>query len=459
MRFIFAFIVMALFSCPNLSALDKNDFEWIKPDQLNDESYVRYIAFDPEGTPYIQTNGTHGYTIQRQTSAGWEIINTPDRGFDPGADLEYWDMECDPAGNLWLCGDEYLWKFDGERWDKFFVDDTMDERQYSHIAIDHKGVVYVEADAIVIISIDSTGPGQPTKHARGYHEIWKIESGKMENILFGVQRDIPLIDDLGVDDMGQVWFVARKFSRNNNKRLFRYDGNNWERFEVFNSEGIQAEMEARMFIDNGKIYFAFSIKDINEFRGGISEFREGQGWQHFDMPIPKMGAHDFVRDPQNTFWIAGGPFDLLRWRPGSDPEIIHFDEIFEIEDNTAWRVRSVHAIEMAPDGRLWFGTGQGIMVLRQPVGVEENKVASGSLSVWPNPARDRVHIRSDLGLRSRCSIELYNSISGAAPAGSYSVDRNGDEFTLDVSALSSGVYIAIIRSGSEARRAKFVITR
>jgi hypothetical protein len=128
---------------------------------------------------------------------------------------------------------------------------------------------------------------------------------------------------------------------------------------------------------------------------------------------------------------------------------------FQPEDGT------IRTISFVDDGLFYYAIYGGHWLMKysaEEVSVNRSFGYDRS-SVWPNPARDRVHIRSDLGLRSRCSIELYNSISGAAPAGSYSVDRNGDEFTLDVSALSSGVYIAIIRSGSEARRAKFVITR
>ena len=94
----------------------------------------------------------------------------------------------------------------------------------------------------------------------------------------------------------------------------------------------------------------------------------------------------------------------------------------------------------------------------------------GGLEIWPNPARDQVHVRlnMDLGRFYRdLELEIYDIYGRQLQANSFSFPRRGggweggwNGWTIDVSSFPPGVYIAIMKNGLNVLDSrKFIIAR
>jgi len=97
------------------------------------------------------------------------------------------------------------------------------------------------------------------------------------------------------------------------------------------------------------------------------------------------------------------------------------------------------------------------------VNVQENSQTS-DLFVFPNPAAEKITIKTQLPSNAGCQLTIFD-LSGRAIYHSRSGTLNGEynlaiqssgAVTLDVSALSQGVYIVEVNSGSQTLRGKFV---
>ncbi|MFP4527803.1 MAG: T9SS type A sorting domain-containing protein [Candidatus Kapaibacterium sp.] len=117
-----------------------------------------------------------------------------------------------------------------------------------------------------------------------------------------------------------------------------------------------------------------------------------------------------------------------------DPNIIIGDPYYSIIINTdagAMRVY-VHAI----DGTVIIQTG-----------ISSVDESNASISLWPNPAEDRLVVSGVESGRIR--------IIGMNGASAIESDISGDSM-IDISGLAAGMYIAEIRNGSEVRHIKFI---
>ena len=88
----------------------------------------------------------------------------------------------------------------------------------------------------------------------------------------------------------------------------------------------------------------------------------------------------------------------------------------------------------------------------------------GELEVWPNPARELIHVRfymDDGRFYKDLGLEIYDIFGRKAPTPAQPLaGGDGDSWTVNVSALLPGIYFVRLRDVQTVRaNAKFVVVR
>jgi hypothetical protein len=90
-----------------------------------------------------------------------------------------------------------------------------------------------------------------------------------------------------------------------------------------------------------------------------------------------------------------------------------------------------------------------ILSRRRVTSVNDNPVSESSLTVYPNPATDKIQV----SLRGNAPSEItITDMTGRTVA-------QGNTATLDVSGLSTGMYMLTARYGTETNTQTFIIKR
>jgi hypothetical protein len=89
------------------------------------------------------------------------------------------------------------------------------------------------------------------------------------------------------------------------------------------------------------------------------------------------------------------------------------------------------------------------------IGLLENKANSSTLSVFPNPADDKINIMYDYNLKAG-NYMVVNALGETVKQGLFSIESSE---TIDVSSLNSGYYILLIDINGKKDTKKFVICR
>jgi hypothetical protein len=215
-------------------------------------------------------------------------------------------------------------------------------------------------------------------------------------------------------------------------------------------------------IPNYSILFKSVVADKNNVKwfgsyGGIFRF-DGINWKVYSSNDgrPEDFVYCLATDDEGTLWAgtAAGArsFDGVTWRS-------------YVPDN-GYVNSQVLAIAIGKDGTKWFGTANGLYRLTQTTGVSEvTNVDRSSLTIAPNPFNTHTNITISANNRSQVSLCVY-SINGQKIrqlmsdfqlSGSHSVLWDGKDDNGHT--VSSGVYIAFLKSDREMHTAKMLFMK
>ncbi len=106
-------------------------------------------------------------------------------------------------------------------------------------------------------------------------------------------------------------------------------------------------------------------------------------------------------------------------------------------------------------GGYWDGTSQtsGILTVTPIVGIEEN--LTHLFEIYPNPARKRITILLDQA-QGMLNLSVYNTLGGLVISDVINSSAKS-EYSYDISKLSQGVYVVVLKNDNTSFSEKFII--
>ncbi len=193
----------------------------------------------------------------------------------------------------------------------------------------------------------------------------------------------------------------------------------------------------------------YNNKWIGTYGGGLVKF-DGTNWTVFNTinsDLISNYVNSIVFDLSGDLWIAstGGvaKFDGTYWT------------IFNTS-NSGLPDNGVYSIFIDDNDNKWIGTESGLAVFNENgvvFSVKDDFSKNNSnlnIHIYPNPAGDELFVETEYNQQYKVQI--------LDPVGKVVAEYSSDEALLqmNVSMLSSGFYVLVVRSGNEERSAKFL---
>jgi ligand-binding sensor domain-containing protein len=295
--------------------------------------------------------------------------------------------------------------------------------------------------------------------------------------------DIGVNNSIVIDKFSNVWYGAYS-------GVAKYEGREWITYG--RSDDFFMNDVWDIAVDHDNIIWVAR-------RGGISYY-DGIQWKFItSLPDhPMLGFDAVTVDKNNVKWF-GSPgagvfrFDGTNWtvyssndgRPEDNVYCLATDDTGILWAGTAAGARSfngvtwksyapdggyidsrVFAIAIGKDGTKWFGTANGLYRLGQSTGVsqvaEDNH---SSLVIAPNPFNTRTNITISSNGPREVSLCVYSSngqkirqlMSDYSFSGSRSINWDGKDNSGHT--VSSGIYIAFLKTGNVIRTAKMLFMK
>jgi hypothetical protein len=110
-----------------------------------------------------------------------------------------------------------------------------------------------------------------------------------------------------------------------------------------------------------------------------------------------------------------------------------------------------------PSGLIGNANLEYSVYMKQTVGVEENAISERAISVYPNPANDKVYFSSNLNDLTKVKVTVYNVV-GQQVMNETQLNISQPEY-IDVSSLKNGLYLFDLTNGGKKIVKKIIINR
>ena len=379
------------------------------------DSHVEYIMVNSKNE-VICSAGPKNYNVfSLFDGATWTKIDT-------GIRDNIYEMKEDSKGVLWLCMEDGVASIDGSSLTWYTEDYGLGTGNIRTILVDSKGNVWCGHDRGNISKFDGIS----------WEEIYPDGGGVLEKWIYTIDED----------KEGNIWVGAYN-------GLGKFDGNTWTFYLPGDGfpEGANHTAVYDLAQDqDGYIWIGTSY--------GIGRF-DGKTWITYS--INNMGESFYYSiedvcccavDNSNNKWFGTYNRGAIKF------------------DGETWTVYNTHnglssntvrSIAVGHNGDMWFGTDNGLSVLRdeQPTNVSSHNPVESDISIesYPNPLNSSTAISFSLPSPDFTELVIYNImgqkvrtlLSENQTAGSYSVTWDGrDEFGKSV---SSGIYLSNLKAG------------
>ncbi len=394
MKHFLLFLAISLV-CSN--ALFSQDFEYITPEDDGLLPGLMYeIVFDSAGNTWACTwINPNGPGIAKLDGTTWSTIARED-----GANSNHLvSILEDSNGNLWF-GSDFpdnedipLGRFDGTSWTNF---DLLDGAVSVVLDIieDSDGIIWFATNAGAF-AYDGTAFTQFT-----------TDDGLSSNSTSSVTEDAD----------GNIWFGTA------NSGASRFDGEDWEIFTE--TDGLASNEVGVVFADdNGLLWFGsgFSNTGLTSYDGStFTIYTTADG-------LADNNVRYIEQDTEGNLWFAGSfgisRFDGTSW--------------FVINNTNGLLDNLVRSITQAPNGDIWIGSFDGISVL-QAGSLNTDEEIFDMFTAFPVPVKDTLQIQKNGGSLDIDSIAIYDLLGKEL---SSVINSN----SIDMSSLSSGIYLVLVR--------------
>ncbi len=239
------------------------------------------------------------------------------------------------------------------------------------------------------------------------------------------------------------------------------------------SDEQQVSLDLNPFIDKDFYGFSFATNAGVDYQPLKADwdilFTKYMSLQTGGIPYPVVGvlnndgalANSFhpVSHAYNDWWIK--PWDSLRSPIGWSWKYYDFGaNAWTVPDTTVYFIKTLQSVTYKMYFTAFEGTTTGLIRFNKGIapglGVENVSASSGNLSVWPNPATDRIHI--DYRGSSSGSLVTLSDLEGRVIRRE-SLQSGQTSISINISGFASGSYLVTVSDPSGTSVKKLMITR
>lgn len=314
-------------------------------------------------------------------------------------------IEKDDGGNIYTFGIEGLHRYDGQNWSMIGSNTDPDSFVSDYdMAIDNQGKVWVvNNDTTIEIYGDNTYEVLPAPFVGGLDDLNCIE----------------------IDDDGNVWVGRYQY-------IHKYASGIWTTYDASSNAGNLGHIRDIKSDPDGNLWAASSA---------LFKLNENDEWDYIT-PTPFIGSlTDIEIDSDGGIWVGANAAAISRYY---DNQWVTFEESAQIY--TDW----VSDLSIDNENqKVWAATrGGGVFTYHNDflLNVEEQLAESIKITLYPNPAIDRVSAKGISG--SIENITIY-TLDGKMVRSGVNFDTSSDQFNIDVSNLDTGVYLVVFEGKEE----------
>lgn len=400
----------------------------------------------------------------------WKVYNTANSGLPHDHTQQ---IVQDNAGNYWMGVYGGIAKFDGTTWTTFTTENSNIKDDLVKDIVFDGTTIWIGYAYLGIAKFDGT-------------TFTNYDLNDILNTPFAGSGQIKGMD---IDNNHNLWLATYN-------GLIKFDGINFTRYHTGNG----------LIGPNNRVWSVKCDKSTNNivwvgtFDAGLLKFDGTNFTQYFfyDPSLPFFGGWQQVNriifDQEGDIWVTGLgviEFDKTTMQQKTvynsnnglgDPLVwgIAFDQTGKLWvgsdcldgvfclDNGTWITYNetnsgfpqdicytVMNIHVDAFNNVWMAhKSKGIVVYNEAgnVGIHENVLSKFELDMFPNPANDKItfHIKTS----EISKLEVYDYTGKQVKVAFNS--KNENETEIDISALSSGIYICKLISGSSVQSGKFV---
>ena len=445
------------------SAQSKTEF--IHPNTLPCNSVISLVTGSDgqvwgQGVKYAPNNRTEVVSIMRFDSFTAERINTPERGYPISDSIRINQLLPDARrGVLWATTIGGLLRFDGERWEIINYSDSLTSRDnvkmvhiYKNLAIDSTGALLVGDE---LQEIDKIYEGGSYSYNKAYYRLLRYDGNSWQVLLDGIYsysgkmiiRKFTKIGSITVMQDGTIWVYYSQMPTTKGG-LARLRNGNVEIFDnVWCWQNEHPNIKGGGTLSAGKDFLWVRNSDdggTEGILGGVSKFYpEENRWRHFTNAdgFPMRGDSSLrtscFYDNGNEIWmdddINGGAFVY----DGTKTKYFRTRQPDVQNEPLITYTRRVNTITEDAFGRVWCGTGYGIVVFTDALSGTDESMQVQGIEVFPNPASDffTVHCPEGATITVRDVFGRIKTINDKVVDGKATISTEG---------FASGIYFVEI---------------
>lgn len=443
MRLIYGVIAMIVMMSGSALSQSRTWNRFQRPEVSGNQSWG--VALDHANRLWAILGGYVGdinsYSVDCFDGGQWRTVSASDDFPFSRADRLN-DIVVGRDGRIWVSGIQGIASFDGSRWTKYSVEDSLSSwREYQSLACDSSGNVWAAtrirrpidtaAGGVIIVKITvellSLRDGVWQTHMRGDDISREFFPGGFSSISVGPD--------------GDVWAVAMQ-TESYRGGLYRFDGGSWHTadLETYWMTSYPKVPSSVAVSRSGKVWIGYnrSYGENFVYDGGLSCFG-ADGWKHYaaEHGLPGndrgTGVQSLYPVDDTTIWI-GLRAGLVRFQPAG-AEALNVSRELGLDEWTM--VNSVVDIAAEPGGIVWLATVGGLVRFQPaPASVREMKPVAGiGAALMPNPVgagnEPLLTLQSDRAME--IMIELVDLLGSTLATGSIAIAEGGNSMRLPFS--------------------------
>lgn len=395
------------------------DGEWTTVEISNSpltSNYLPGLTKDDDGMAYLLVPGMEQILTVKENN--WGTIPLPEN-----FPSYHFTLSIEPSGKIWLATNaKSVFEQKGNQWKEHDLSSLTSEKFYlRNIQVDSKGGVWAGSLYGGVFYYDGNQ----------WQEFNKANS----------PLNSDMVKDFALDAGGNIWIALSPVYENGYYEgggVARFDGSSFEMFTQKNSA-----------LTNNHIDHLIAIEEVVYAGGSSLNVYENGSWTVYDKDNSGLSLHGITRMTAG----ANGSLWLYGIVPGTvGYEFVNFDgETFTSIENVPISNYSPYSTYMLALGNeLWITAPslEGLLVMKQatPQGAENPETAQRTLSVYPVPATDVLHITASSGGADEMQYTVYDLQGRALLAGELKLTEGTAQDQVNISGLPAGTYNIQVKS-------------
>lgn len=381
----------------------------------------------------------------------------------------------DQYGEAWIGTSGGVSRYNGKNWRSFTSADGLPDNAVQSVTVTSKGEVWAGTAKGAARFIGSGWKTYTTEDSLADNNVTSVVSGKNDTVWFGTDKGLTMFDGtswktfkepgtyiqhLVSTSDGTIW-------TSNGSSIFRFREGAWTEFPIGGIGGysvfsLYAAQDSMLYYVEGMCtdvhyqsysYMLYRLRDTSQY-----------------IASPPYGSC-FAVGADKTMWYGQRfAFTGLYMTFSGGVNKVQSGKTTLLLDTDGLANLGVNVIAIAPDGAVWFGTGNGLSRYGSAmiIGVGDEAALPEEFAVvsnYPNPFNPSTTISFTLPSAAHAELAVYSVtgqkvrtiLSGKLTAGVHSAVWDGKDETGKT--MSSGVYLARILSGKQSATGKMLLMK